>query len=84
MNENWELKKSMTSDISNSFIDDVYIAGIKSGAKAGKLLGAGGGGFVTFLAPKEVHSNIKKSLNKLKEVSLKMENYGSRIIYNED
>lgn len=83
MNENWELKKSMTSDISNSFIDDVYIAGIKSGAKAGKLLGAGGGGFVTFLAPKEVHSNIRKSLNKLKEVSLKMENYGSRIIYNE-
>ena len=82
MNENWLLKKSMTSDISNSFIDDVYEAGINSGAKAGKLLGAGGGGFITFLAPKEFHSNIRKALNKLKEVDLKMDNEGTQIIYN--
>ena len=83
MNENWELKKSMTSDISNSFIDEVYSAGIKSGAMSGKLLGAGGGGFVTFLAPKENHHNIRKSLNKLKEVNLRMSNGGTKIIYNE-
>jgi D-glycero-alpha-D-manno-heptose-7-phosphate kinase len=83
MNENWELKKSMTSHISNSFIDEVYKAGINSGAKAGKLLGAGGGGFVTFLAPKENHPKIRKSLKELKEVSLRMENGGTQIIYNE-
>ena len=81
MNENWSLKKSMTSKISNDLIDDVYQAGLKSGAKAGKLLGAGGGGFVTFLAPNR-HQNIRESLSGLKEVDLKMESDGSKVIFN--
>jgi len=82
MNENWKLKKSMTSKISNSFIDDVYETGISAGAKAGKLLGAGAGGFVTFIAPKESHNHIRNALKRLKEVDLKMENDGTRIIFN--
>ena len=84
MNENWELKKSITSKISNSFIDDVYETGIAAGAKAGKLLGAGAGGFVTFIAPKKSHNNIRNALKKLKEVDLKMENDGTKIIFNSD
>lgn len=83
MNENWSLKKSMTSDISNSFIDNVYNTGIDAGAWSGKLLGAGGGGFVTFLAPERAHKKIREKLYNLKEVSLKMEDHGSQIIYNE-
>ena len=82
MNENWSLKKSMTSEISNSFIDEVYQTGLDAGAKAGKLLGAGGGGFVTFFAPLDSHDAIRKSLQKLKEVELKMEGAGSQIIFN--
>ena len=82
MNENWALKKSMTSKISNSFIDDVYETGISAGANAGKLLGAGAGGFVTFIAPKKSHNHIRNALIKLKEVDLKMENDGTKIIYN--
>lgn len=83
MNENWLLKKSMTSEISNSYIDEVYNTGIKFGAEAGKLLGAGGGGFITFLAPEETHPKIREALKNLKEVDLKMENEGSRIIYDD-
>ena len=83
MNENWMLKKSLTKEISNNLIDEVYHTGIKAGARAGKLLGAGGGGFITFLAPKSAHKKIRESLPKLKEVNLEMESDGSQIIYNE-
>ena len=82
MNENWALKKSMSSKISNSFIDDVYETGINAGAKAGKLLGAGAGGFVTFIAPEKSHNHIRNALKKLREVDLKMENGGTKIIFN--
>jgi D-glycero-alpha-D-manno-heptose-7-phosphate kinase len=82
MNENWTLKKSMTSEISNTFIDNAYQAGIDAGAKSGKLLGAGGGGFITFFAPEEFHNAIRTSLSSLREVNLKMENSGSKIIFN--
>lgn len=83
MNENWSLKKTITKEISNKYIDEVYSIGMKAGAKAGKLLGAGGGGFITFLAPEENHAKIRESLSKLKEVKLEMETKGSQIIYNE-
>ena len=82
MNENWALKKSMTSEISNTFIDNAYQAGIDAGAKSGKLLGAGGGGFITFFAPVESHNAIRSSLSSLREINLKMENSGSKIIFN--
>ena len=81
MNENWSLKKSLTSHISNTFVDDVYKTGLDAGAWAGKLLGAGGGGFVTFLAPKRAHKRIKEKLSNLRKVSLKMEDHGSQIIH---
>ena len=81
MNENWSLKKSLTSHISNTFVDDVFKTGLDAGAWAGKLLGAGGGGFVTFLAPKRAHKRIKEKLSNLRKVSLKMEDLGSQIIH---
>jgi D-glycero-alpha-D-manno-heptose-7-phosphate kinase len=48
MNEHWEQKRKRTSNISNSNIDDIYNAAIKNGAIGGKLIGAGGGGFLMF------------------------------------
>ena len=54
LKENWKLKKSLTSDISNTLIDDMYESAINSGAIGGKLLGAGAGGFMMFLAPKKL------------------------------
>jgi len=84
MNENWSLKKSIASEISNNFVNEAFEVGINAGAKAGKLLGAGGGGFITFFAPLENHNEIRKSLARLKEVSLEMEEGGASIIFNDN
>ena len=46
LNETWKLKKDLSSSVSNSRINDIYEYGIKNGAKGGKLLGAGGSGFI--------------------------------------
>ena len=53
MHQSWLMKKSISSNISNSLIDGIYDTAIASGAVGGKLLGAGGGGFVVFFAPPE-------------------------------
>ena len=71
----------MTSVTTNKFIDEIYDAGIKNGAIGGKLLGAGGGGFMLFYAKKEYHSKIKEALNEKMFVPFKFENTGSTIIY---
>ena len=63
LNEQWTLKKSITSLISNPAIDDIYNTAINAGAIGGKLLGAGGGGFMLFYAKKQNHKKIKESLN---------------------
>jgi D-glycero-alpha-D-manno-heptose-7-phosphate kinase len=81
LDEQWKIKKSLNENISNQYIDDIYDAGIKSGAWGGKLLGAGGGGFMLFLAPYENHNKIKLNLNKLLNVPIKFDNKGSQIIY---
>ena len=49
MNISWELKKKLSSKVSNNFINETYNSGLRNGAVAGKILGAGGGGFIMFL-----------------------------------
>lgn len=82
LHETWELKKKMSNFISNPFIDQIYSIGRESGAYGGKLLGAGSGGFMLFYVPKKNQKKVKDSLFKLLHVPFKMENNGSRIIYN--
>ena len=79
--DQWHLKKSLTEHISNPDIDDIYDAGINAGAIGGKLLGAGGGGFMLFFAKPEFHSKIKESLKSKLFVPFRFENTGSQIIY---
>ena len=81
LHENWNLKKTLTKEISNSFIDEIYGNAISSGALGGKLLGAGAGGFMMFIAPKNKHQEIIKSLSKLRLINFKLESSGSKIIY---
>ena len=81
LNEQWYIKRNMTSLVSNPAIDDIYSVGIKNGALGGKLLGAGGGGFMLFYAPKEKHSLIQSALNKKLFVPFRFESTGSKIIY---
>ncbi len=81
LNDQWKLKRSLTNQITNSDIDDIYNAGIESGALGGKLLGAGGGGFMLFYAKKEHHQKIKESLKDKLFVPFRFEKTGSQIIY---
>ena len=79
--DQWHLKKSLTQHISNPDIDDIYDAGINAGAIGGKLLGAGGGGFMLFFAKPEFHSKIQETLKSKLFVPFRFENTGSQIIY---
>ena len=81
LNEQWLIKKSLTKYISNQAIDDIYNTAINAGAIGGKLLGAGGGGFMLFYAKKENHKKIKERLKNKLIVPFKFEKTGSQIIY---
>jgi len=80
LDQTWKIKKSLSSKVSNNFIDDIYDLAKNNGALGGKLLGAGGGGFILFYVPLEKQKNIIKALNKLTYVPFKFENEGSSIV----
>lgn len=81
LNEYWRLKKKLSLKISNPLIDDIYNAALKSGAVGGKLLGAGGGGFLLIFAKPQIHAKIKKRLKNFLCVPFRFENLGSQIIF---
>jgi len=81
LNENWQLKRQMTSRTSDAQIDDWYRKGILAGATGGKLLGAGNGGFIMFFAKKEKHPDIIKALSALRRVPFSFEKNGSKILF---
>lgn len=78
----WLHKRALDSRISNKTIDGIYKEGISAGASGGKLLGAGGGGFILFLSPPEKKDAIRKRLNYLKEVPVKLNAPGSHLVSN--
>lgn len=77
----WKLKRGTGSKISNGSIDDLYDIAINAGALGGKLLGAGGGGFLLFYCEKEKQDNLKKALDKLMIVPFNFENDGAQVLY---
>ncbi len=81
VDEAWRVKRGLTSKISSPFIDDVYAAARGAGAIGGKLLGAGGGGFIMFFARPEDHGRIRKALRALLRVPFGFETMGSQIIF---
>lgn len=82
LNEQWKIKRSFTDLISNEKIDDLYKTGMAAGAYGGKLLGAGGGGFMLFIAPPCKHEKIKSAIGDKMTVPLKFEYEGSTIVFN--
>jgi len=80
LNDHWRLKKTLSRGITSPVIDNIYEEAMCAGAIGGKLLGAGGGGFILFFAPPKNHDAIKKRLKKLIYVPFKMENSGSRVV----
>lgn len=81
LDETWQLKRSLSSKIAPQFVDDIYARARKAGAIGGKLLGAGGGGFMLFFAPPDLHAQIKKSLSDLLHVPFAFETGGSNVIF---
>ncbi len=81
LHEGWIAKKSLVGNISNKKIDDYYEKGLRAGAYGGKLLGAGGGGFLLFCAPKAKKDSVKRALRPLIEVPIAFSSEGSRIIF---
>jgi len=80
LHESWRIKRELTDRISNPAIDEIYSTARKAGAYGGKLLGAGGGGFMLLFAPPEVQSKIRNKLSKFLHVPFLFENLGSQII----
>jgi D-glycero-alpha-D-manno-heptose-7-phosphate kinase len=80
LNETWKLKRSLSNKISNSEIDSMYDKAIASGAVGGKLLGAGGGGFMLFFVPKEDQDSVKEALCGYLHIPFKFDSGGSEVI----
>jgi D-glycero-alpha-D-manno-heptose-7-phosphate kinase len=79
--EGWEFKKQAGGNVTNRQIDEWYQIALDCGAKSGKLLGAGGGGFFLFFVPKNKRKNVIKGLKELTSVDFTFETQGSRIIF---
>ena len=80
LNDTWDIKKRLSKQISNSKIDDAYEAALRAGALGGKLLGAGGGGFLLIYANPEYHQDISNELATLPRVQFRFEESGSTIL----
>jgi D-glycero-alpha-D-manno-heptose-7-phosphate kinase len=81
LHNGWETKRKLSTKISNPEIDAIYENARKSGAVGGKLLGAGGGGFLLFVVSPEKRLQVKNALSALKEVPISFDNNGSSLLF---
>lgn len=77
----WRLKKETGGTISTGSIDEIYEKGMAAGALGGKLLGAGGGGFIVFYVRPDKQKAVKEAMNNLMYIPFKFENSGTRVIH---
>lgn len=80
LQKNWILKKTLASGISNPLIDDAYKRAMSAGATGGKLLGAGGAGFMLFYVPEDKQADVRAVLSDLREMDFEMDNSGATIV----
>jgi D-glycero-alpha-D-manno-heptose-7-phosphate kinase len=84
LNELWRIKRTLTSGVTNASIDEAYERALHAGAWGGKLLGAGGGGFLLVAAPCSAHDAIREALVHMQELPMRLERGGSKVIYMPD
>jgi len=81
LDESWRIKRELSDKVSSPHIDEMYEAALQAGATGGKLLGAGGGGFVLIFARPEKQKKIREKLKKFLEIPFRFEDLGSQIIF---
>lgn len=81
LHETWALKKSLCEKVSNSFVDHIYEIALKNGAIGGKILGAGGGGFILFFVRPGDRDSLREALGFLSHIPFRFDTLGSQIIY---
>jgi len=81
LDECWRLKKQLSEKVSNPYIDTIYETALKNGAIGGKILGAGGGGFILFFVRPDDRDLLKSSLSFLLHVPFRFDTLGSQIVY---
>ena len=81
LDHTWRLKRQTGSAVSTDSIDGLYAKGIEAGALGGKLLGAGGGGFLVFYVQPEKKASVKEAMKDLLYVPFKFEDGGTRVIH---
>jgi D-glycero-alpha-D-manno-heptose-7-phosphate kinase len=79
LHESWQLKRQLSSKISTDEIDEWYRAALDAGAEGGKLCGAGGGGFLLFVARQEKQCAVRRALQRLIQVPVSHEVHGSQV-----
>ena len=77
----WEIKKTFAGGVSNPEIDTMYDTAKNAGALGGKILGAGGGGFMLLYVPRERQGDVRQALSGYREVSFRFEASGSQVIF---
>ena len=80
LNQSWQIKRTLTGNITNSALDEIYDAGLDAGALGGKLLGAGGGGFMLFFVPPEKKRALRQRLKNLLCVPFQFMSRGSHVV----
>ncbi|MEI8012745.1 MAG: kinase, partial [Candidatus Omnitrophota bacterium] len=81
LNESWQIKRTLSSEITTPLVDDIYARAMKAGAWGGKLLGAGGGGFILIFVEPEKKQIVREALKQLLEIPFRFESLGSQIIF---
>jgi D-glycero-alpha-D-manno-heptose-7-phosphate kinase len=83
LHDSWTLKRSLANGISNDKVSQVYESARQAGAIGGKLLGAGGRGFILLFVPKTKQQAVRRAISSLQEVPFSMSSHGSSVIFKE-
>jgi D-glycero-alpha-D-manno-heptose-7-phosphate kinase len=81
LHENWQLKQSLASGITNPNLQSLYATALANGATGGKLLGAGGGGFLLFACPPSQQAKLTQALSSIRPFPFALETDGSKVLY---
>lgn len=82
MRESWEAKRTLASGVTNPQIDCAVDLALTAGASGAKVTGAGGGGFLLVICPKEKQSGVRENLSHMRELPVKLDRFGSRVVFN--